>query len=245
MEINYTLFNITTFMKILCFAYNNESISTTMRDMKATIEAAKDLTKAFRNEKTFRTIILITAGIVFSETFSELFTEIISNGEHQALVHNKYFFDDTRFTVVYVFLRIISLWSAYCHECVNIIILFAYYITCMHIKSLFEQLHDKLECLDNIDKNDEKKAKEIVKNCVNDHEKILNFCHQTQNGFKLILTISFINNILILSLALLSTITDSTMIINVGPAILFNLYMLCYPSWVVTNEVKIFVFDLI
>jgi hypothetical protein len=184
------------------FNYNWNAIAELMRNIKTSIEASEDRTKPLKNEKNYKNFVIITFILLMMEFASEISTEIVSNGEHQAFVHNLYFFDDTKNQFVHVMMRIISLWSAVIYESMAAILLLVYYAICLHIKSLFDQLHDKLECLNYIEDRDEKTAMEKVKACVDDQQKILSYCRETQKDFKWILTNSLITNTSMLAIAL-------------------------------------------
>jgi hypothetical protein len=144
LAIMYTFFNIATFIKLLNFAYNWKEISKSMRDIKTRVEAAEDMTNALENEKNFIRVVKVTCGIILSEIISESMNEIASHGDYHAYGHNLYFFNDTRYTIVYVAMRIVAVCSGLSHEVAAIVIFFTYYNTCMHIKSLYDQLHGKL-----------------------------------------------------------------------------------------------------
>lgn len=192
------------------------------------------------NENRFRKVVFVTLFLVICEITSEILTEISTKGQHQVLVKNLYVFDDTKYTVVYVFLRILSVWCAFSHEYVNILILFSYLNICMHVKTLYEQLKIKLQRFNDVKNNDIKMAHEILKDCVETHKIILEICRQIQDNFSLILSNTLVTNVIATSLGLLFVATTGSflMFINVGPAILFNLGILCYPSWLISNEVN-------
>lgn len=239
-EMSYAWFNATTFLKLLAFLLNFDKIASIMTKIKNSLKDS-DRIAVQQHENLFKKVVIVSACIVISEVVSEVLSEITTNGQHQALAKNLYFFDDTINVFVYVFFRILAIWSAFSHEYVIILIFFTYFVICMHLKTLYMQLHQKLQRLNDVNFEQSKEANEILKDCVENHRKILEIRLQIQESFSSILTNSLITNVVAMSLTLLVVATSGSVLffINMGPAVMFNLFMLCYPSWVASNEVKL------
>lgn len=159
---------------------------------------------------------------------------IVAISKDDFVSYQRYFFDDSATPLKQILLAVTFVAGSL--SClVNLIIQICYYSFCIHIVTLYQQLHRLILQL-NYKKKEEIDA--IIKESVDLHVKIIEMLHQMKSQFSLLLLWDFVSYIVVLGMILFnvsSTVAFLRMIIFL-PAAAFASWIFCHGSYLVKNE---------
>lgn len=204
---------------------------------------SKTKKKALNAEKTFRRItlfVLISTGTLYGSfcILKAYFTDSIIT-----LSHNRYLFN-VSFFPIFGITTTISFFGIMVVAISNLALQSYYFNFSIHICLLFHQLRDELKLLNNV--QDAKSVHVIIKRAAVFHIQIMNIISKVVNNFGAILTCNFINDTIALGFTILmfSDMKNIVKIMIYCPYILFDVWMFCYASMMISDMVIVCLFAL-
>ena len=236
-DIIHLLYQITATIKFIFFRNNSIEIVAIMDEISGMM-TTKTKMKALNAEKIFRRItlcVLISTGTLYGSfcILKAYFTDSILT-----LSHNRYFFN-VSFFPVFGITTTISFFGIMVVAISNLALQSYYFNFSIHICLLFRQLHDELKFLNEV--QDTKRVQKIIQRSARFHVKIMNIISKLVDNFDAILTCNFINDTIALGFTILmfSDMKNIVKIIIYFPYILFDVWMFCFASWMISDMVKI------
>lgn len=235
-DIIHLLYQITATIKFILFRNNSIKIVAIMDEISGMM-TTKTKMKALNAEKTFRRItlcVLISTGTLYG-SFCVLKAYLTNS--ILTLSHSRYFFN-VSFFPVFGITTTISFFGIMVVAISNLALQSYYFNFSIHICLLFHQLHDELKLLNDV--QDTKSVHGIIQRSARLHVEIMNIITKLVDNFGAILTCNFINDIISLGFTILmfSDMENVVKIIIYCPYILFDVWMFCFASWMISDMVK-------
>lgn len=227
----YFCFNFKATIEFIIICFKLKQLSKLFQQMTELLTENR-LEETEKNKKILKVIVMrYFLVMVFNSVISIIIT--MTTTDQQYLSMHRYFFDDS-YTPVSQIALILSFLAGACVNIVNLTTQVCYYSICIHVVTLFNQMHEQL-----LELNDkEKDPKAIIKKTVEFHIKIMEVIKSVAFEFREMLFFDFVCYITVIGLILFNATAtlESLRILIFLPSTFFGTWIFCHGSFLITNQ---------